>query len=126
MAFTDYESYCPSINKFTKYPYKLSEVENLLAPVVPHFLCPSSSTSGKKPKFYPRIFQSIRGPSFGKLNEGCKAVIIYGITYEGFLDFVTDSGEIAHRIALGSLVAARWRASMNRTVETDVGRPDDV
>ena len=122
VSLTDYESYRPFINKFTDSPCKLSEVENLLAPGLPHFLCPSSSTSGKKSKLFPRILQSVHSTSFRELYEGRKAVIVYGIAYEGFLDVVTDSGEIAHRIALGSLVAARWRASMDWTVETDDAR----
>ena len=54
VPLTEYESYRPLLVKFKERPCKLSEVENLLTPGLPDFLCWSSSTSGKEPKVFPK------------------------------------------------------------------------
>ena len=120
VSFTDYESYRPLISKFMERPCKLSEVENLLAPGLPDYLCHSSSTSGTKPKNFPRLHQSVRYQSMAGLYHGVsKAVTIYGLDCEDLVEIVTDSGAIVHTIPLCPVMSASWRSTMNWTVQTD-------
>ena len=123
VSFTDYESYLPLISKFMERPCKLSDVENLLTPGLPDFLCPSSSTSGKKPKLFPRQRQNFHHKSVTGFYYGASKVsIIYDVEHEDLLDIVTNSGETVHTIALCCSMAARWRTTMNWTLETDSTR----
>ena len=120
VSFTDYGFYRPLIDKFLERPCKLSEVENLLAPGLPDFLCPSSATSGRKPKLFPKRSQCIHNPSITGIYHGAsKVVIISNVRYKEVFEIVTDLGETVHTIALSSMEAARWRASMNWSIQTD-------
>ena len=120
VPFTDYESYRPLISKFMERPCKLSEVENLLTPGLPDFLCPSSSTSGKEPKLFPRRRQTLPYPSVTGFYHGAsKVAIIYGVDYKDLLDIVTNSGETVHTITFCCSMAARWRTSMDWAIQTD-------
>ena len=121
---TDYDSYRPFITKFTERPCKLSEVENLLAPGLPDFLCGSSSTSGREPKVFLRYRQSLRDQSIPKFSG--KVADIYTIGYRDLLQVVTDSGEAVHTVVLSFSSAARWRTTMNWTIETDDTRMASV
>jgi len=114
---TDYESYRPFIAKFTERPCKLSEVENLLAPGLPDFLCDSSSTAGREPKVFPKYRQSLRHQSIKDISG--KVADIYTIGYRDVLQVVTDSGEAVHTVILSFSSTARWRTTMNWSIETD-------
>ena len=54
VQFTTYDSYAPLIARFFEKPCKASAVLHLLAPGLPDFLAISSSTSGGRPKFFPK------------------------------------------------------------------------
>ena len=122
VPLTNYESYLPLIRKLMECPCKLSEVENLLAPGLPSFLCDSSSTSGKEPKFFPKYGQSLRDPSITNLCSGSgKIVNIWSIS-RALVDVVADSGEVVHTMTLSAASSGTWRTTMNWTVQTDETR----
>jgi len=54
VQFTTYDSYASLIAKFLEKPCKASAVLHLLAPGLPDFLAISSSTSGSRPKYFPK------------------------------------------------------------------------
>ena len=117
VPLTEYESYRPLLMKFKERPCKLSEVENLLAPGLPDFLCKSSGTSGRESKFFPKHSQSLHYQAITDISG--KVADIYSITHQDLLQVVTDSGEAVHTIPLSVSSTARWRSTMNWTIETD-------
>ena len=119
VSFTDYEDYRSLIAKFMERPCKLSEVDNLLTPGLPDFLCFSSSTSGKKPKLFPRRCQTLHFDMATLGYRETKVVAIYSVDHKGLVEVMTDSGETVHTVALSCSSSARARASMNWTVQTD-------
>ncbi|KAL4078869.1 GH3 auxin-responsive promoter [Scleroderma yunnanense] len=123
VPLTQYESYLPFITKLMERPCKLSEVENLLAPGLPNFLCSSSTTSGNKPKYIPKYTQFSQDPSVADLSAGAgTTAVVYSVNSRGLLEVVSDSGEVVHTIPLTVSSAVRWRTTMNWTIETDESR----
>ena len=127
VPFTDYEDYRSLISKFMERPCKLSEVENLLTPGLPDFLCFSSSTSGKKPKLFPRRCESIyHVPMANLYNAASKVMVIYSVSCKDLVEVVAESGETNHTIALSVASTARWRAYMGWSVQTDDTRMTSI
>jgi len=124
VSLTEYESYRPLLMKFKEHPCKLSEVENLLAPGLPDFLCESSSTSGREWKVFPKHGQSLHHRAITDISG--KVADIYSITHRDLLQVVTDSGEAVHAIPLTASSTARWRTTMNWTIETDDARMGSI
>ncbi|KIM68271.1 hypothetical protein SCLCIDRAFT_106612 [Scleroderma citrinum Foug A] len=120
VPLTEYESYRPLLMKFKERPCKLSEVENLLAPGLPDFLCRSSSTSGRESKVFPKHSRSLHHQAITDISG--KVADIYSISYRDLLQVVTDSGEAVHTVALTVSSTARWRTTMNWSIETDDAR----
>ena len=120
VPLTEYESYRPLLVKFKERPCKLSEVENLLAPGLPDFLCRSSSTSGRESKVFPKHSRSLHHQAITDISG--KVADIYSISYRDLLQVVTDSGEAVHTVALTVSSTARWRTTMNWSIETDDAR----
>lgn len=117
---TRYDSYSPLITKFIEHPCNLSEAENLLAPGLPRFFCFSSSTSGSPRKYFPRYYQSLQSRH---ITENIDAVgSIVSICYLGhrkFVELVSQSGEIVHKVPIAPSFPARSRTTMNWSPETD-------
>jgi len=124
VPLTEYESYRPLLMKFKERPCKLSEVENLLAPGLPDFLCESSSTSGRERKIFPKHSQSLHHRAITDISD--KVVDVYSITYRDLLQVVTDSGEVVRTVPLAPSSTARWRTAMNWTIETDAARMGSI
>ena len=124
VSFTEYEAYRPLLMKFKEPPCKLSEVENLLTPGLPDFLCKSSSTSGGEQKVFPRRSQTIRDQGITDISG--KIVDIYTIIYRDLLQVATASGEVVHMIPLTASSVARWRTTMNWSIETDNARMGSI
>jgi len=127
IPLTHYGSYHPFITKFLDRPCKLSEVEDLLAPGLPTFICISSSTSSNEPKHfpkYPRIWMT--GPVIAAPPETGMIVTIFSLGYKDVLEVVTDSGEIAHKIPVSPGSVWYWRTYRNWSVETDATRMGTV
>ena len=51
---TTYDSYTPFLARFFEKPCKASAIDNLFAPGLPDYLAGSSSTSGGRPKTFPK------------------------------------------------------------------------
>jgi len=124
VPLTEYESYHPLLMKFKERPCKLSEVENLLTPGLPDFLCESSATSGREFKVFPKRSQTVHDQVVTDISG--KAVDVYSITHRDLLQVVTDSGEAVHMIPLTASSTARWRTTMNWTIETDDARMGSI
>ncbi|KIM52482.1 hypothetical protein SCLCIDRAFT_1223676 [Scleroderma citrinum Foug A] len=120
VPLTEYEAYRPLLMKFKERPCKLSEVENLLAPGLPDFLCESSSTSGKESKVFPKHSQSLHHQAITDISGN--VADIYSISYRDLLQVVADSGEAVHTVPLTVSSTARWRTTMNWSIETDDAR----
>ena len=127
VSFTDYEDYRPLMFKFMERPCKLSEVENLLTPGLPDFLCPSSSTSGKASKLFPRRCESIRHVPMASLSDGkSKMVVIHSHYYKSLVEVVAESDETVHMIPFSGSASARRRAYMGWTIQTDDTRMTSI
>ena len=120
IPLTEYESYRPLLMKFKERPCKQSEVENLLTPGLPDFLCESSATSGRESKLFPKRSQTVHDQVITDISG--KAVDVYSITYRDLLQVVTDSGEAVRTVPLTVSSTTRWRTTMNWTIETDDAR----
>ena len=124
VPLTEYESYRLLLMKFKERPCKLSEVENLLTPGLPDFLCWSSSTSGKEPKVFPKHGRSLHHKVITDISG--KVADVYSISYKDLLQVVTDSGEAVHTVVFTASSAARWRTTMNWTLQTDDTRMGSI
>ena len=51
---TTYDSYAPFLARFFETPCKASAIDNLFAPGLPDYIAASSSTSGVRPKTFPK------------------------------------------------------------------------
>lgn len=123
IPLTDYESYCPFVTKFLDRPCKLSEVQDLLAPGLPTFICVSSSTSSNEPKRFPKYPRTwMTGPVIAAPPETGTIVAIFSLGYKDVLEVATDSGEIAYRIPVSPGSVWYWRTYRNWSVETDATR----
>ena len=122
IPLTDYESYCPFVTKFFDRPCKLSEVQDLLAPGLPTFICVSSSTSSNEPKRFPKYPRTMTGPVIAAPPETGTIVAIFSLGYKDVLEVATDSGEIAYRIPVSPGSVWYWRTYRNWSVETDATR----
>ena len=123
IPLTDYESYCPFVTKFLDRPSKLSEVQHLLAPGLPTFICISSSTSSNEPKRFPKYPRTwMTGPVIAAPPETGTIVAIFSLGYKDVLEVATDSGEIAYRIPVSPGSVWYWRIYRTWSVETDATR----
>ncbi|KAL4066057.1 GH3 auxin-responsive promoter [Scleroderma citrinum] len=123
VPLTDYESYRPFVAKFLDRPCKMPEVENLLAPGLPTFICVSSSTSSNEPKRFPKYPRTWKTPPVvAAPPESGTVASIFSLGYKDLLEVLADSGEIALRIPVSPGSVWYWRTYMNWSVETDATR----
>ncbi|KIJ59266.1 hypothetical protein HYDPIDRAFT_33336, partial [Hydnomerulius pinastri MD-312] len=121
-------SYKPLVAKFDERPYKESELQNLFAPGLPHFLAVSSSTSGKAPKIFPKYLHVLQEPpqphhhrpNFQWVDGPTSWVYYYG--YRELKEVEGEPGHVIKRIpvCLGSGGAIRMR--FDWSVEDDESR----
>ena len=124
VPLTEYESYRPLIMRFKERLCKLSEVENLLTPGLPDFVCDSSATSGKEPKLFPKRSQTVHDKVITDISG--KVADVYSIFYMDLLQVVADSGEAVHTVVFTLSSSARWRTTMNWSIETDNARMGSI
>ncbi|KAI6013488.1 GH3 auxin-responsive promoter [Pisolithus microcarpus] len=124
VPLTDYGCYSPFIANFFRRPCKQSELENLLAPGLPVFVAKSSSTTGNKPKLFPKYPRQrpTTPPGFSKLvhlTSPGKAVHMFSLALRDVLDIMGDDGEVVKKIPVCFGSSGAVRSVENWSVETD-------
>ncbi|KIJ59269.1 hypothetical protein HYDPIDRAFT_33339 [Hydnomerulius pinastri MD-312] len=128
VPLTGYESYKPLIAKFDERPYKESELQDLFAPGLPHFLAVSSTTSGKAPKIFaryrhvPQEFSQLHrhGLNYRWVDGPTSWIYYYG--YRDLKEVEGEPGHVIKRIPVCQVSGGSLRTYFDWNVEDDESR----
>ena len=117
---TTYDSYAPFLAGFLEKPCKASAIVDLLAPGLPDYLAESSSTSGGRPKTFPRYNRLSKVRS---LDAGSSAVpdtlrrrttaYVYYLGCDQVIVESEDNRIVTIYLACGAVVGQRDRLNLN-------------
>ena len=117
---TTYDSYAPFLAGFLEKPCKASAIVDLLAPGLPDYLAESSSTSGGRPKTFPRYNRLSKVRS---LDAGSSAVpdtlrrrttaYVYYLGCDQVIVESEDNRTVTIYLACGAVVGQRDRLNLN-------------
>ncbi|KAL4070072.1 GH3 auxin-responsive promoter [Scleroderma yunnanense] len=118
VPLTTYDACEPFVDKFLEDNCQMSDVRDIFCPGLPYHIAISSSTSGKKPKYFPKYNQPGSQPIRWRLSAG-KTCFVYSLRSHKVIDVQNKDGGTIEKITVGLGSSGMMRQVIGLDVNKD-------